>query len=89
MQQFNSHQENFMTRVQKNTFNQEAVQLLGQLKSKWGLKTDKQLAERLNIRTTQIARWKTEGIKGLSATFIKEILGENEGEKGQHWLAAA
>jgi len=78
-----------MTRKQKKVFNEEAVRLLGDLKTKWGLKTDKELAERLKINPPQVAKWKVEGIKGLSATFIKEILGENEGEKGQLWLAAA
>jgi hypothetical protein len=81
-----------MGRTPEKPQNPDGVQKVEALKAKWGLKTDKQLAERLKVDPTQIARWRAKGMTGIIATMADEILRNgdtSEGEKGQLWLAAA
>jgi len=78
-----------MGRTPTRDHDPNTVRRINALKEKWGLKTDRELCDRLGFTSAYLAQLKVRGMTKLVSKLVDEILGENEGEKGQLWLAAA
>ena len=72
----------------KQDFDQKTVDQLKWLKHRLGIRTDRQLAERLGISPSELTQWKNRSLP-KAASRILDVWMEEDKSEGQWWAIAA